>query len=228
MAKITRKHQKIFAGSVPPTNVVSTFGSLKAAAPAYSSDLDVIQSLDAWGEGWAEAVINGFAPAIQDLNAVHNVITTQLAYILQNGVPYWDATTPYYIGSIVSDDVNNLYISVSDTNLNVALTDNTKWLNFHSRKVTTVTSLDYTVLNSDWYIRVTVQATSADNNVNLPTPSTALKGREIIVKYLSNTSLSQLGVAVVGGSTIDGSAAIWLNQYGVCKVVCNGTNWETI
>lgn len=227
MAKITRKHQKIFAGDVPATNVVATFGSLKAASPAYSSDPDTIQSLSAWGSGWAEAVINNYAPAIQDLNAVFNVITRQLAYVFQNGVPYWDATPDYYIGSIVSDDVNTLYISVSDTNNNVALTDNTKWLNFHSRKVTEVTALDYTVLNSDWYLRVTVQATSTNNDVILPAPSAALTGRQIIVKYLNNTSLSQCGVSVSGGSTIDGEAAIWLDQYEVCRVVCNGTNWET-
>jgi hypothetical protein len=227
MAKITRKHQKIFAGDVSPTNVVATFGSLKASSPAYSSDPDTIQSLAAWGSGWAEAVINNYAPAIQDLNAVFNVITRQLAYIFQNGVPYWSATPAYYIGSIVSDDENTLYMSVSDTNTNVALTDNTKWLNFHSRKVTTVTSLDYTVLNADWYLRVTVQATAGNHHVNLQTPSATLVGRQVIVKYLNNTFLSQLGVSVTGGSTIDGAAAIWLNEYGVCRVVCNGTNWET-
>jgi len=227
MAKITRKHQKIFAGDVSSANVVATFGSLKASSPAYSSDPDIIQSLAAWGSGWAEAVINNYAPAIQDLNAVFNVITRQLAYVFQNGIPYWNATTAYYIGSIVSDDLNTLYMSVSDTNTNVALTDNTKWINFHSRKVTTVSTLDYTVLNSDWYIRVTATATSADNDVILPIPSAALTGRKIIVKYLQGTALSQCGVKVNGGSTIDGAAAIWLNQYGVCRVVCNGTNWET-
>jgi len=227
MAKITRKHQKIFAGDVPATNVVATFGSLKAGSPAYSSDPDTIQSLAAWGSGWSEAVINNYAPAIQDLNAVFNVITRQLAYIFQNGVPYWSATPAYYIGSIVSDDDKTLYMSVSDTNTNVALTDNTKWLNFHSRKVTTVDTLDYTVLNSDWYIRVTATATSTDNDVILPTPSAALTGRQVIVKYLGGTVLSQCGVKANGGSTIDGAAAIWLNTDVVCRVVCNGTNWET-
>jgi hypothetical protein len=227
MAKITRKHQKIFAGDVPATNVVATFGSLKAASPAYSSDPDTIQSLAAWGSGWSEAVINNYAPAIQDLNAVFNVMTRQLAYIFQNGVPYWSATPAYYIGSIVSDDLNTLYMSVSDTNSNVALTDNSKWLNFHSRKVTTVTTLDYTVLNADWYIRVTATADGTNHHVTLPTPSAALSGRQVIVKYLSGTAISQLGVNVSGGSTINGAAAIWLNQYGVCRVVCNGTNWET-
>jgi len=227
MAKITRKHQKIFAGDVPPTNVVAQFGSLKAASPFYSSDPYTIQALDAWGAGWADAVINNYAPSMQDLNSVFYVMTYQLGYIFQNGVPYWSSQTPYFIGSIISDDAKTLYMSVSDTNQNVAITDRTKWLNFHSRKVTTVTTLDYTVLNSDWYIRVTATATVAENDVILPTPSAALTGRQVIVKYLAGTSLSQCGVRVDGGSTIDGAAAIWLNQYGVCRVVCNGTNWET-
>jgi len=227
MAKITRKHQKIFAGDVPATNVVATFGSLKAGSPAYSSDPDTIQSLAAWGSGWSEAVINNYAPAIQDLNAVFNVITRQLAYIFQNGVPYWSATPAYYIGSIVSDDDKTLYMSVSDTNTNVALTDNTKWLNFHSRKVTTVDTLDYTVLNADWYIRVTADPDGTLKYVNVPTPSAALTGRQVIIKLIGSSYVSNLIIRAVGGSTIDGAASKNIAQYAVIRLVCNGTNWET-
>jgi hypothetical protein len=229
MAKIVRKNQKVFAGSVPVSNVVAQFGSFKNATPNYSSDLDTIQALDAWGEGWASAVVNNYAPPMQDFNAVFYAITKQLAYIMQNGISYWNAATTYYIGSFVTDDVGGIYMSLVDDNLNQALTDGTKWLNFYSKKVTVIaTSLDYTVVNSDWYIRWTDNPTAENHFVNLPAPSALNKGREVIVKLSGNTFISQLGVRVTGGTTIDGSAAIYFNQYIAKRFISNGTNWEVI
>jgi hypothetical protein len=229
MAKIIRKNQKVFAGGVPATNVVAQFGSFKNATPNYSNDTETIQALDAWGEGWASAVVNNYAPPMQDFNAVFYVITKQLAYLMQNGLAYWNASTTYYIGSLVSDDVGGIYMSLVDDNVNQALTDSTKWLNFYSKKITTIsTSANYTVVNADWYIRWTDSPTSTDKYIDLPPPSTALKGREIIVKFTGGTVISQLGVRVAGGSTIDGSSAIWFSTYASKRFVCNGSNWEVI
>jgi hypothetical protein len=229
MAKIVRKNQKVFAGSVPVSNVVAQFGSFKNATPNYSSDLDTVQDLDAWGEGWASAVVNNYAPPLQDFNAVFYTITKQLAYIMQNGLAYWNAATTYYIGSLVSDDVGGVYMSLVDDNLNQALTDGTKWLNFYSRKVTVIsTSANYTVVNSDWYIRWTDTATSTERYIDLPTPSAENKGREIIVKYTGGTFISLLVVRVTGGSTIDGAASVTLGTYNAKRFVSNGTNWEVI
>lgn len=229
MAKIVRKNQKVFAGSVPANNTVAKFGSYKAASPEYSSDVETIQALDAWGEGFASAVVNNYAPAMQDINALFYVATKQLAYIMQNGIPEYNTLTTYYIGSIVSDGVGGVYVSVVDDNLNQALTDGSKWLNFYTKKVTLITtSLNYTVVNSDWYIRWSDSATSTDKYIDLPTPSAANKGREIIVKYTGGTVISQLLVRVTGGSTIDGSSTIGFNQYTSKRFISNGTNWEVI
>jgi hypothetical protein len=229
MAKIVRKNQKVFAGSVPVSNVVAQFGSFKNATPNYSSDLDTIQALNAWGEGWASAVVNNYAPPMQDFNAVFYTITKQLAYIMQNGLVYWNAATTYYIGSLVSDDVGGVYMSLVDDNLNKALTDSTKWLNFYSKKVTVIsTSANYTVVNADWYIRWTDNVTGTLRYIDLPAPSAANTGREIIVKYTGNTVQSQLLVRVTGGSTIDGSATVAFNQYVAKRFISNGTNWEVI
>jgi hypothetical protein len=229
MAKIVRKNQKVFAGSVPVSNVVAQFGSFKNATPNYSSDLDAVQALDAWGEGWASAVVNNYAPPLQDFNAVFYTITKQLAYIMQNGLAYWNAETTYYIGSLVSDDVGGIYMSLVDDNLNQSLTDGTKWLNFYSKKVTVIaTSANYVVQNADWYIRWADQATVADHYIDLPAPSALNKGREVIVKYTGNIFLSQLVVRVSGGSTIDGSSSVTFNQYVAKRFISNGTNWEVI
>ena len=226
MAKITRKNQQIFAGAVAPTNVVAQFGSFKAAAPAYSSDPDVIQALAAYGAGFSSAVVTNDAPCIQDFNALFFLVTRQIAYIMQQGISEYNAATPYFIGSIVHDGAGGLYMSISDTNLNVALTDATKWLNYYSKKITNVDAA-YTVLNADWFIRFT-DAPESGEKVTLPTPSAANKGREVIIKLLGSTYISQLGINVTGGSTIDGSAAIYINQYVTKRLVCDGTNWNVV
>ena len=108
MPKILRKDQKIFAGSVAPTNVVAQYGSLAAGAKAYSSDLDDIQALPVWGQGWLNALINGSAPALQDRNAVDYVTTYQLAYLMEQGIPDYSATQNYFIGSYCKDETTGV------------------------------------------------------------------------------------------------------------------------
>jgi hypothetical protein len=127
MAKITRKEQKVFGGNLTATNNIAQFGSLKAGSPAYSLDPDTIQSLSAYINGWAAAVVNNNAPALQDVNALDFLFSRQLAYLMQTGIAEWVATTTYYIGSMVNDGYGETYVSIVDDNLNNVLTDTTKW-----------------------------------------------------------------------------------------------------
>lgn len=126
MAKITRKIAKIF-GSSAGVNQIGTFGSLAAGSPAYTTDPTVIQSLANYLTGWFGAVVGGNSPAIEDMNALCYLFAYQIAYVMQEGVPEWDATTTYYIGSLVNNGSGVIYVSLTDTNLNNALTDATKW-----------------------------------------------------------------------------------------------------
>lgn len=227
MAKITRKFQRVFADDVAATNVIAQFGSAKAAAIEYSKDPDVIQELAAFGEGWSSATIQN-AAALQDMNGLFFLITRQIAYLMQSGVAEWDADTVYYIGSLVSDSANPniIFVSLANDNTNNALTDATKWLCLCSRKVTEIEG-DYTALNSDWLI-VFTDSVDTGEKVTLPAPAAGLTGREIIVKLMGSSFVSQLGITVSGGSTIDGSATIYISQYGVKRLVCDGTNWHVV
>lgn len=126
MSKITRVFQKIF-GSTAGTDQIGKFGSFAAGTPEYSTDLAQIQSYSNFLEGWYGAVLGNNSPAIQDVNALDYLITKQLAYIFQAGVPEWDASTTYYIGSFVSNGTDAIYISIVDNNTNNALSDTTKW-----------------------------------------------------------------------------------------------------
>jgi hypothetical protein len=125
MSKLERKTQKIFAGALPADDNIAIFGSLAAGQKAYSDDPDKIQGA-AYENGWAAAIVPDDSPALEDMNALFNLVTRQLAYIYQNGVPEWDAGTTYCIGSICSQN-GVLYVSLADDNTNNAVSDATKW-----------------------------------------------------------------------------------------------------
>jgi hypothetical protein len=152
MAKLTRKLQKIFCGNVSSASVIAQFGSLKAASPIYSDDIDTLTLLPAWTNGWADAVLTDNAPTIQDMNGLFYVMTKQLAYLMQAGISEWNATTTYYIGSLVSDGLGNIYRSYIDANINQSLTDRTKWTIYSSNNSKVVSSYPYQILADDFIL----------------------------------------------------------------------------
>ena len=130
MSKILRKVAKIF-GSNASANQIAKFGSLAAGSPQrYSgatADPDNIQALGEWLDGWNSAQVGAGAPAIEDMNGFCFTMAYQIAYAMQEGIPEWDPSTTYYIGSIVQDGSAKTYYSLVDNNLNHLLTDVTKW-----------------------------------------------------------------------------------------------------
>jgi hypothetical protein len=131
MSKLTRKLQKIFGGAniSSPTDNLAQFGSLKEGSVLYSSDPDVIQALGAYETGWKGAVVNNNAPALQDMNAIQYLYARQLAYIFENGIPEYSATTTYFTGSLVrAIGGAQVYQSLADDNLGESLSDITKWV----------------------------------------------------------------------------------------------------
>lgn len=143
MAKIVRKTQKIFASSAG-VNQIAQYGSLAAAAPAFTTDPAVIQSLANYLGGWFSAVIGSNSPAIEDMNAIQYLYAYQLAYLMQEGIAEWDAGTTYYIGSIVSDGIGLTYISKIDNNLNSPITSN-DWLPMNGLTKNAAASLTLTI-----------------------------------------------------------------------------------
>jgi hypothetical protein len=117
MAKITRALQKIFGGSLSPSGNIAKFGSLAAGSPAYTGDPVVLQSLSQYDNAWGAAVLGQNSPAIQDRNALDYLFSRQLAYLMQAGLPEWDAATTYYFGSWCQ--VGGVpYIALTDANIN--------------------------------------------------------------------------------------------------------------
>lgn len=230
MAKITRKHQKIFAGGVPVTNVVAEFGSLAQGAAGYTGDPDGIQTTEYEG-GWGEAVINNFAPCIQDFNALFYLITYQLAYLLQAGIAEWNSLTSYYIGSLVHDGSGGIYMSLTNDNVGHAVSTAGEWTPIFSRKIqnTNAGSGNITADNTDWFIIWNSLIQDIGNQyVILPTPSASNSGREILVKFTGSDANGTPTVRANDNSTIDGEAHIHLVRWTTRRFMSDGTNWQTI
>ena len=115
MAKILRAAHAVF-GINAGGSEMGVFGSL-TTSPTYSNVIATIQSLPNWGSGWAAATIATNRPALEDMNAYCYVHSYQVGYILQMGIPEWDATTTYYKNSYCQV-AGVPYYSLQDTNLN--------------------------------------------------------------------------------------------------------------
>lgn len=128
MSKLTRKSAQVF-GSTAAAQQIAQFGSLAASAVQYSVDPAVIQSLANWKTGWFGATVGGNSPAIEDENAVDYVHSYQIGYLMQTGIPEYDAGTTYFSGSMVQDGNGNLRVSKTDSNTGNGnlLTDGTNW-----------------------------------------------------------------------------------------------------
>lgn len=117
MAKILRKTQKIFAENAP-TNQITTFGTAMTASPNNSRDLNDIQNAN-FLAGWASAIQADKAPYEEDTNGLFYAITSQLAYIFQQGIPEWDENTTYFQNSqcsVVQNGVLVIKRSLADNN----------------------------------------------------------------------------------------------------------------
>lgn len=117
MAKLQRKSAKLFAENANAgIGGVAQFGSLAAGNPNYSKDVDVIQALDAYKNGWSAATIGNKSPAMEDRNALDYLLSYQQAYIMQHGVPEWIGTETYYKDCFVVDSNGELRVSTIDNN----------------------------------------------------------------------------------------------------------------
>lgn len=128
MAKLVREDAKVF-GSTAGFQQIAQFGSLAAGSPTYTTDPSTIQALTNYLNGWYDAAIGGNSPAIQDMNALFYLYAYQIAYLMQEGIAEWHATTTYYIGSLALDSASGLvYRSLIDNNLNQAFTVAGAWI----------------------------------------------------------------------------------------------------
>ena len=134
MAKLSRVDQKIF-GDTGATTEFGKIGSDSAGAPETTKDLEQIQSLDQYHGGLYDLTSQlSEPPRAQDLNSLYLLITTQLRYLMQAGVPEWHTDAEYYAGaSFVQGSDGNIYQALTGDNTtpntgNDPVGDTTNWV----------------------------------------------------------------------------------------------------
>ena len=114
MAEIVRKKQKVFGGNLSAAGNIATYGSKLAGTVNYSLDLDDIQTT-AWLQGLLGSVSPNKAPYLQDLNAIFYVLSKQLAYIFQAGIPEWNSDTEYFEEKSIVRYNGVVYIAIANS-----------------------------------------------------------------------------------------------------------------
>ena len=192
MTRLKRITNKIFGSTASPdgdaTNgaYIGQFGSAKLGTYNATADVEEIQALSAWDNGWIDAVIpNQQYPTLPEMTGVGKVLSYQTGYLHQEGVSEWDAGTEYYINSIVkyasSTTTQNATGSIGDsTGLTGVNVDKDVFLG----QINVDGSYTFTFDGSDWYYNDIL----TDLSLYGITPiGTAVADDEIIVTVTTTT-----------------------------------------
>ncbi len=113
MAKLKRKLHKIFGGQ-GLVNDFSQIGSQSQGAPLKTKDVDLMQQLQRYSQGLAaitQSQNSSSVPYLEDLNSILFLMSRQIAYGFQAGVPEWDENTQYFANSSLVLRDGALYIA---------------------------------------------------------------------------------------------------------------------
>lgn len=95
---LQRYEQEIFAGN-SDNYETAVLGSFAAGQAVYSKTINELQSA-AYLLGWSACVYGGNnAPFMEEMNALFYIITYQLAYLMQKGIPEYISSEMYYTGN---------------------------------------------------------------------------------------------------------------------------------
>lgn len=121
MGKINRKTQLIFGGNANSSQITQ-FGTAKGT-PEYTNDVNAIQGIGTTAgtttylSGWANSLESDLAPFMQDSNGLWYMITSQMAYLMQQGIPEYDAGSEYPTGAlckVINNGTVILYKALQD------------------------------------------------------------------------------------------------------------------
>jgi len=115
MSKINRATFIQFGVNVNAAADICEFGTPATGSPVYTTTIATLQANSAWTTGWAAETISSNRPFLEDMNAVCYVFSYMLAYLMEMGIPEYDASTTYYTNSIVQYS-GTLYQSIADSN----------------------------------------------------------------------------------------------------------------
>ena len=224
MAKMTRVLQKLFA-STASAGQLSKYGSLAAGSPVtYSGatvDPLVLQSLSNFLSGIDGGLLGSNSPAKEDFNSLFYLAFRQLAYLFEQGIAEWDATTTYYIGSIVNV-AGVLYTSITDTNLNNAVTVVANWKPLNQVRNYIDKTANYTLTDTDDFVNA--DSTASSFNITLPT-AVGRMGKTFTIKAKAVGTFT-VTVLTTSSQTIDGvTSYVFTIPYECITVISDNSGW---
>lgn len=130
MENLKRVTAKIFASNANlETEDIGQFGSALAGNKLVTDDVETIQALPAFEQGWRGAVLSTRNyPPLPEMAGLQKVLSYQEAYLLQKGIPEWDSETTYYSNTSFCQVDGTIYKSLTDDNIgNNPTSDTTNW-----------------------------------------------------------------------------------------------------
>ena len=128
MTKYNRPNGKLFGSSA---SNIGVFGSGQAGETyTTTTDPNTANSLGThWEDGWNGAVVSQApytAPFIEDMNAVNYVNSYNSAYLLQRGIPEYDANEEYQADSVCTYN-GEIWICLLDGTTGITPTEGANW-----------------------------------------------------------------------------------------------------
>lgn len=121
MQRLERITSKLFGETALPSGSnpeIGQFGSALAGTYNGTANVNTIQALPAWSQGFIGAVTPSMQyPPLPEMTGFGKVLSYQQSYLLQQGLAEWDSGTTYYSNNFCS--LNGIvYISNTNNNLN--------------------------------------------------------------------------------------------------------------
>ena len=218
MSELTHYPMSIFAniGATGPSGegYLAVFGSAKSGSKSFSSNPTTIQSLAYWDTGLKSALINGSPPAIQEMDAIINVLTQCCVLLDQWGYGKSSTDQIYYSGSIQSAR----YICRTDEIAFGAAT----YSDFLKMLYRSQTDISANNTRLEWASYV---MQSAYTGQYLPSASSKNKGE---IKLIVNAYSFSRTFIVEDSGTINGSASYDLAADSYMMVMSDGIEWKII
>jgi hypothetical protein len=230
MARLPRITHKIFAENSGANGV---FGSGADGTKMISTSISTLMSKAAWLTGWVTATIGTSKfPCIEEMNAVENVHSAQIAYLLQQGIAEYDAGTTYYVGNIVVEPSTfKLYGSATDSNIGNAVSNATYWTYlcdlstigdvFPSYVAVTATTGTLTLDTAQTGAKVINIIGAITGNVAVKLASTSSIGHWLIVNGTTGNFTLTVGYLTGTTVTIPRGKSVWVYGDGTNIVSAN-------
>ncbi len=191
---------------------IGQFGSALTGTPNRTGDIEQIQALNAWGNGWAGGVISERNyPALEEMTGIQKVLSYHLAYIKQKGICEWDSTVTYFANTGFCQVNGVVYQSITDNNIGNNPTEDKE--STHWKKVDlggANTDLSNLTEEGEKHFLNKSQVTNClleipqRVNVELNDGTLTLKaGFVVIVPYGTSEPTLEIGASLNGGEIVD-------------------------